>query len=356
MGVVILALCVTGIVLIAIAFDNRRKARKNNEPTGSLWWHLKQEWNDTGLRTRMSEPQSRTCHQANERSTEEMKALNAKLQKHADQVRAAVSTPLPPHEKNRQKRQSHAQSFSPFYSSSPANSVLGGQVAAGHAIDADTYLAKEGAKVSGNEAAEASIKKEAAPPVSGVLGTIRFTYASDGGQRVREVDARGVDGTYLKGFCHLRRMIRTFRFDRIVGDITCLDTGEMMSPGAWRRYARQLAATREGEAVPARSRRNKTNNLVPYIPQDEQIPRGGNGYVAVYFAGFHTDHRQRLERMADAAGYKVRDSLDAAVDLMVTGSMTGDRQLSLARTFDIRLLDEDAFRRETAVSRTAKRR
>lgn len=50
----------------------------------------------------------------------------------------------------------------------------------------------------------------------------------------REVNVRACDGVNMKGYCHLRRSIRTFRLDRIVGDVVRVETGEVLSAREWR--------------------------------------------------------------------------------------------------------------------------
>lgn len=49
----------------------------------------------------------------------------------------------------------------------------------------------------------------------------------------REVTVHSCDDEYVKGYCHLRGSARTFRVDRIVGDIVRVETGEMMSVYRW---------------------------------------------------------------------------------------------------------------------------
>lgn len=73
----------------------------------------------------------------------------------------------------------------------------------------------------------------------GVLATVEFTYLSDKGELTeRRVDVTAVDGPYIQAFCHLRREERTFRLDRIQGDVIDINTGEVMTPRAWRARCR----------------------------------------------------------------------------------------------------------------------
>jgi predicted DNA-binding transcriptional regulator YafY len=67
-------------------------------------------------------------------------------------------------------------------------------------------------------------------------GEIAFTYEdSDGDITCRTVTVHSVTGTYIKGECHDRAAERTFRVDRILGDITDCDTGEILSARKWAR-------------------------------------------------------------------------------------------------------------------------
>ncbi|WP_416041935.1 hypothetical protein [Edwardsiella ictaluri] len=60
-------------------------------------------------------------------------------------------------------------------------------------------------------------------------GRISFDYIDvDGNYTSREIDISDVDSVYLKGYCYLSNGYRTFRIDRIQGDIVCRDTGEIL--------------------------------------------------------------------------------------------------------------------------------
>ncbi|MGS0943736.1 WYL domain-containing protein (plasmid) [Pseudomonas luteola] len=63
------------------------------------------------------------------------------------------------------------------------------------------------------------------------LGLVEFTYEdSKGAITSRKVTVHSVTHTYLKGKCHARKAERTFRLDRIIGDIVDLETGEILRP------------------------------------------------------------------------------------------------------------------------------
>ncbi|MBX9761580.1 MAG: hypothetical protein K2Y24_00910 [Pseudomonadaceae bacterium] len=65
-------------------------------------------------------------------------------------------------------------------------------------------------------------------------GEIAFTYEdADGEVTYRTVTVHAVTATHIKGECHDRQAERTFRLDRVIGDITDTDTGEMLKPKKW---------------------------------------------------------------------------------------------------------------------------
>ncbi|MBN8263033.1 MAG: hypothetical protein J0M21_00080 [Xanthomonadales bacterium] len=67
-----------------------------------------------------------------------------------------------------------------------------------------------------------------------VVDLIMITYLdSMGFESVREVTVHSCDGEYMKGYCHLRGSARTFRVDRIVGDIVRVETGEVLPVAIW---------------------------------------------------------------------------------------------------------------------------
>lgn len=68
------------------------------------------------------------------------------------------------------------------------------------------------------------------------IGQVTFTYQDSAGDvSQRTVTVHSANATYLKGECHGRQAERTFRLDRIIGDLTDCETGEIMSPTKWAR-------------------------------------------------------------------------------------------------------------------------
>ena len=68
------------------------------------------------------------------------------------------------------------------------------------------------------------------------IGRVAFTYEdSVGDVSYRTVTVHSITANHMKGECHDRQAERTFRLDRIIGDLTDCDTGEIMSPTQWAR-------------------------------------------------------------------------------------------------------------------------
>lgn len=68
------------------------------------------------------------------------------------------------------------------------------------------------------------------------IGRVAFTYEDAVGEvSYRTVTVHSITDNHMKGECHERQAERTFRLDRIIGDLTDCDTGEIMSPTQWAR-------------------------------------------------------------------------------------------------------------------------
>ncbi|MNJ44627.1 hypothetical protein D3C77_396830 [compost metagenome] len=66
------------------------------------------------------------------------------------------------------------------------------------------------------------------------MGQVEFSYEDTKGEiTYRTVTVHSISKTYLKGECHGRQAERTFRIDRIIGDLVDCETGEIMSPKQW---------------------------------------------------------------------------------------------------------------------------
>ncbi|NEY27639.1 hypothetical protein G4V03_05800 [Escherichia coli] len=64
---------------------------------------------------------------------------------------------------------------------------------------------------------------------------ISFSYTdSNGNSSYREIDVKEINEQSMTGYCHSRRQLRTFRFDRIDNsEIVIRDTGELINVYDW---------------------------------------------------------------------------------------------------------------------------
>lgn len=83
-------------------------------------------------------------------------------------------------------------------------------------------------------AAKPRAKRAARKPRSTSIDQVLINYRdSMGFESEREVTVHSLDDFYLKGFCHVRGAIRTFRIDRIKGSIVRIETGEVLALEEW---------------------------------------------------------------------------------------------------------------------------
>lgn len=66
------------------------------------------------------------------------------------------------------------------------------------------------------------------------LTHIAFNYVNASGERsFRDVDVKKFDGQFIEGYCHLSNAFKTFRLDRVEGDIILRSTGEVINVYRW---------------------------------------------------------------------------------------------------------------------------
>lgn len=66
------------------------------------------------------------------------------------------------------------------------------------------------------------------------LTEIAFYYVNAGGESsFRDVDVKKFDGEYIEGYCHLSKAFKTFRLDRVEGDVILRGTSEAMDAYQW---------------------------------------------------------------------------------------------------------------------------
>lgn len=142
--------------------------------------------------------------------------------------------------------------------------------------------------------------------------TVKFTYEdSEGNITSRTVDVSIVTDFYIKGYCHKRRAERTFRIDRIIGDIEL---------GSKRIDPNNLAN---------KTKRKQTTKSYDY---------------EVCFTGFKKATKEQLETLARIKGFLVRKSVTNNLNFLVTGDNAGFSKVAKAESMGITILTEEEFR------------
>lgn len=171
-----------------------------------------------------------------------------------------------------------------------------------------------------------------------------FSYIDHYGQtsrrRVRVMRIASNDGRqYLEGFCLERNAMRTFRVDRIDGDLTDAETGELLN------VYMLLASTK------ARSQMDYTPSAFAgaWGDEDEAFDGGGGDDEAttsattVLFTGFSRTRKAELEAAARAAGWVVRSTVGPTLDYLVTGPKAGPAKIAKANELLVTVIDEEVF-------------
>lgn len=162
--------------------------------------------------------------------------------------------------------------------------------------------------------------------------TFTFSYGDQHGDYSRRtVNVSGISSngahSYLEGFCHDRMDERTFRVDRIRGDLTDTDTGELVP-------VRRLLSGVLGRG--AMTFRSAPAAPTPRAPKEWQ--------TSVLFTGFASARREALEAIAEASGWDVRSTVGSTLDYLVAGPRGGPSKRAKAHELGIAVIDEDTFR------------
>lgn len=148
------------------------------------------------------------------------------------------------------------------------------------------------------------------------------------------------DRQYLEGFCLERNAMRTFRVDRIDGDLTDAETGELLN------VYMLLASTK------ARSQMDYTPSAFAGARGDEDEAFDGGGgddeattsATTVLFTGFSRTRKAELEAAARAAGWVVRSTVGPTLDYLVTGPKAGPAKIAKANELLVTVIDEEVFK------------
>lgn len=164
----------------------------------------------------------------------------------------------------------------------------------------------------------------------------RFAYTDQEGQasrrRVRVMGISSNDGRqYLDGFCLDRNAARTFRVDRVQGDLTDAETGELVN------VYRLLASTDQRRLMDYTPSKAEVVWSELHEEFDEEPP------TTVLFTGFPKARKEALEAAAVAAGWVVRSTVSQSLDYLVTGPKAGPAKVTKANGLFVTVIDEDVF-------------
>lgn len=211
---------------------------------------------------------------------------------------------------------------------------LDGRISTGEAfelLDLASAVAGGLSVVDYEDRAPAAMTGMASPPAptpagltssSKPLDVVHFTYRDSSGELTqRRVVVRELEERYLTGVCLLRGAVRTFRLDRVVGELVSVETGEVAEALAW-------ASGIDGQDRSAANVRGARKIV------------SGPG---ILFTGFAAALRAELEQRAEVAGMVVRKSVSKTLDYLVAGPNAGPSKLDQAAEIGVVVLTEDGF-------------
>lgn len=186
-------------------------------------------------------------------------------------------------------------------------------------------------------------KKRPKPAARHPIDTIAFVYEDrDGNQTERTVDVYGSDDEYFEGFCHSRFGTRTFKVRRIVGQVTSVDTGEVMKPNVWIRKI--YSAPSNSHVIDGNERLAQFNPHMGSHAEPEIVKaRSTGGAKQILFTGFDREHREILEEMAMDMGFKVVKNVTKNLAYLCTGYNAGPSKISSAIDVGAEVIDEAEF-------------
>lgn len=166
-----------------------------------------------------------------------------------------------------------------------------------------------------------------------------FSYIDHNGEssrrRVRVMGIASNDGRqYLDGYCLDRNAMRTFRVDRIQGDLTDTETGELFN------VYTLLAATgqrRHMDYTPAKPESSWSETGEEF--DSKELP------TTVLFTGFPKARKAELEAAAEAAGWVVRSTVSKSLDYLVCGQKAGIAKIEKSKELGVLVIDENSFKK-----------
>lgn len=162
-----------------------------------------------------------------------------------------------------------------------------------------------------------------------------FSYVDHNGeQSQRSVRVMGIasngEQQYLEGYCLDRQAVRTFRTDRIQGELIDMETGELVN--VWN----LLAQTEKRRSMTYKPSAQDSSTAAATATHREWK-------TAVLFTGFSQSRREELEDIALAAGWDVRSTVGPTLDYLVTGPRAGPAKVAKATDLGVAVIDDFEF-------------
>lgn len=163
------------------------------------------------------------------------------------------------------------------------------------------------------------------------IARIEFNYRdAHGNDSRRQVDVESIDEEYFEGFCHKANATRTFVIGRVHGNITNLDTGEVLPPKRW------AATTRDNP---------RNNGVVEHrghkLHTTEQAE--DSKPIEILFTGFSKTQRAELEELAESYDMTVRKSVTEGLNYLCAGPNAGPTKLTQAAESGVEIINLDEF-------------
>ncbi len=165
--------------------------------------------------------------------------------------------------------------------------------------------------------------------------TIHFLYKKASGEATKRTVSvfEHKAGDYIKGRCHDRNATRTFKLERILGDVIDTDTGEIMTVD---QYHQRLTGSHQPVTTTETFVEEARAQSAPVTPQPS-IP------MEILFTGIPKAKRDRLETMAWEAGHTVRTDVTKNLDIMVQGRKNAPAKEAKALAQGVHIMGIEEF-------------
>ncbi len=168
-----------------------------------------------------------------------------------------------------------------------------------------------------------------------------FTYLDAKGKKTRRTvnvvqfaKNNNLEIWYMIAFCASANAVRTFRLDRIISDITRMETGEIVSVLDW---FEDIANERPDFEEIAIKRAEEFEQKRRIAFSTRTFEKG------ILFTGFKAKRRAELETLAAEKGIAVKKSITPNIKYLVTGYNAGPKKIAVAIECGAQIMDEEEF-------------